>query len=584
MHADPVPTDAAPAATEEALTASYRSVFDALEEAFCVIETILDGGGRVVDCRFLAVNRAFADHTGLSDVLGRTVRDVLPQIEPFWIETFGEVARSREPARFVEEVQSLRRWFSVYAWSLVPQAGQRVAVHLTDITERKLAEDAFLDRSQQFRTLVHKAPIGVVLIDADFRLVEVNATAHTTFGDVPALIGRDLEEVVRSLWPQDRSMVTAARRTLATGVSYFEPELAVVHADRGIPEYYDWRMDRIRLPNGRDGVVCYFSDVSEQVSARHELSVSANRYRILFESIDAGFCVLEAIFDDHEWPIDFRCAEVNPAFGRHSGLEEPLGRTIAELVPDLEPFWLDALGGVALTGEPTRFVAHAQALERWFDVYAFRIGERDERKVAVLFSDVTERKRAELALQESVALMRHLTHHDALTGLPNRLLFEEKLREAVAAADRHGRPFAVLFLTLDGFEATNGDLGEASGDAVLIEVARRLRRAMRASDLLARLHGDEFVFVLPEMSEPHEAGSLAQKLVALVGGPMDVAGTTVHVHASIGVGFYPNDGADPRAVLRAADDAMHQAKLAGKGAVGYVIAPPGGAGRSAGTS
>ena len=570
-----VPTDAVLDATEAALTASHRAVFDALEEAFCVIEVILDAEGTAVDYRFAEVNHAFEDHTGLSDVLGKTVREVLPQIEPFWIDTYGQVARSREPARFVEEIQLLRRWFKVYAWPHGRPERLRVAVHFTDISERKLAEDEFFRRGKQFHKLVQKAPIGVYLVDADFRIMEVNPTAHALFGSVPDLVGRDYEEVLRSVWSRQRAdeAVRVARRTLATGASCYEPEMEVVRADDGGSEYYDWRMDRIRLPDGLDGLVCYFSDVSEHVRARQELSVSEHRYRSLFESIDAGFCVLEAIFDDHEWPIDFRYVEVNPAFARHSGLDDPRGRTITDLVPDVEAFWIDAFGAVARTGEPTRFVAHAEAMGRWFDVYAFRIGEPHERKVAVLFSDVTERKRAELALQESVAMLRHLAYLDALTGLPNRLLFEEKLREAVASADRHGRPFAVMFLDLEGFEAMNDDLGLASGDAVLIEVARRLRRALRASDVLARLHDDEFVFIIPEMAEAREAGSLAKKLLALVRGPIDVAGTTVHVRASIGVALYPNDGADPRALLRSADTAMHQAKLGGTNVMGYVIAP-----------
>ena len=107
----------------------------------------------------------------------------------------------------------------------------------------------------------------------------------------------------------------------------------------------------------------------------------------------------------------------------------------------------------------------------------------------MLFSDVTERKRAEHALQESVALLRHHAQHDALTGLPNRVLFEDRLRLAVAAAERHGRPFTILFLDLDDFKAINDDLGHESGDVVLIEVARRLRCSLRASDTLARSMG-----------------------------------------------------------------------------------------------
>jgi diguanylate cyclase (GGDEF)-like protein/PAS domain S-box-containing protein len=573
-------SDAMHVATEEALSASYRTVFDALDEAFCVIEMIFDDVGRPVDYRFVEVNRAFDDHAGTPDLLGRTAREALPEIEPYWIDTYGRVARSGEPIRFVHELQAIGRWFDVYAWPFGRPASQRVAIHFTDITQRKLDEDELRYRSEQFHALVEQAPIGVFLVDADFRIAEVNPTARPTFGDIPDLIGRDYGEVLRIQWPKELAdeVVRIARRTLATGIPHHEPEMSGVRADRGNTEYYDWRMDRIRLPDGTDGIVCYFSDISKQVWARHELAVSENRYRTLFESIDEGFCILHVIFDGDR-PVDYRYVEINPAFERHTGLVDALGRTVTELVPDIEPFWFDAYGGVALTGEPKRFVDHAESMGRWFDVYAFRIGEPRERRVAVLFNDITERKRAEHALQESVALLRHHAHHDALTGLPNRVMFEETLHAAVAAADRHGRPFAILFLDLDGFKAINDDLGHASGDVVLIEVARRLRRSLRASDTLARIHGDEFVAILPEMSELHEAGSLAQKLLHVVSDPIDVAGTTVSVKASLGVALYPNDGANPRALLRAADTAMYQAKLKGKNGVSYYLASPDGVGR-----
>jgi diguanylate cyclase (GGDEF)-like protein/PAS domain S-box-containing protein len=559
------------AVTEETLSASYRTVFDALDEAFCVIEMVFDEHGSAVDYVFVEANRAFEDHTGMRHVVGRTVREALPRIEPSWIETYGTVARSGEPIRFVDEVASLRRWFDVYAWPLGSEAGRRVAIHFTDITERKLAEDELRYRSEQFHALVEQAPIGVYLVDADFRLVEANPTARAVFGDIPALIGRDYEEVLRILWPEEvvDEVVQIARRTLLTGIPHHEPEMSGVRADRGNTEYYDWRIDRIRLPDGTNGIVCYFSDISEQVWARHALAVSESRYRTLFESIDEGFCIQELIFDDHGRPVDYRFVEINPVFERHTGLINALGRTATELVPDLEPSWIEIYGAVALTGEPKRFVDHAESMGRWFDVYAFRIGEPHERKVAVLFNDITARKRAEHALQESVALLRHHAHHDALTGLPNRVMFEEKLHATVAAADRHGRPFAILFLDLDGFKTINDDLGHASGDVVLIEVARRLRRSLRASDTLARIHGDEFVAILPEMTELHEAASLAHKLLAVVSDPIDVAGTMVRVHASIGVSLYPSDGANPRALLRAADAAMYRAKTGGKNAVSH---------------
>ena len=562
---------------EKAVAAAHREVFDALDEAFCLIEMIFDDEGAPIDYLFLEVNRAFEDHFGLSNVRGRTIGDVVPQIESRWIDTYGRVASSRKPIRFVDEISVMHRWFDVYAWPLGRPEGHHVAIHFTDITQRKLSEEQLSVRSKQFHTLVHKAPIGVTLIDTDLKIVQANPTAQKMFGDVGELVGRDYGQFLRAVWPRELATKVAqiAHRMLLTGVSHYEPEMAVVHADRGATDYYDWRMDRIQLADGLDGIVCYVTDVSRQARSRHALTASEHRYRTRFETIEEGFGILEVVFDEQERPIDYRFIEVNAAFARHSGFAEPLNRTITELLPGVEPFWFDAFGSVVLTGEATRLVAHVESLERWFDVYAFLVEESDERKVAVLFSDVTEEKQAELAVQESVSLLRYHAHHDALTGLPNRLLFEERLNEAVATADRHGRPFGVLFLDLDGFKAINDELGHSCGDAVLIEIARRLRRSLRASDFLARIHGDEFVFILHGISEAHQARSMAQKLLASVRAPIKVSDTKVRVLASIGIAMYPDDGTTANALLRAADTAMYSVKAGRRNAVGHATAASG---------
>jgi diguanylate cyclase (GGDEF)-like protein/PAS domain S-box-containing protein len=565
------------------LSVVFRSVFDALDEAFCVIEMIFDAHGEPADFRFVEVNRAFAKHTGIHDAMGKTIRELLPDIDDHWIERYGHVVRTGEPVRFSQEGKALGRWFDLYAFPLGSASIQRVGIHFTDITERKRTEDELRHRGEQFHALIEQAPIGVFVVDANTRLIEVNPAARPVFGVAQDLIGRDFGEVMRIMWPERLAdeVLAIFRQTLETGVPYHDPELAEVRADRGVTEYYDWRVDRILLPDGTFGVVCYFTDVSAQVWARTALARSEERYRTLFESIDEGFCIVHVIFDEDERPIDYRFVEVNPAFVRHTGLRDALGRTVLDLVPEIEPYWIEAYGRVALTGEPTRFVEYAKSMGRWFDDYAFRIGEPHEHRVAVLFNDITERKRAEHALQESVALLRHHAHHDALTGLPNRVLFEDRLRLAIADAERHGRPFAVLFLDLDGFKAINDELGHASGDVVLTTVARRLRRSLRAGDTLARIHGDEFVALLPELSDPLEAGTLAHDLLAVVDRPIDVAGTTVTVHASIGVSLCPDDGVEPRTLLRAADAAMYRAKLGGKNTVSYVVPSSDGDGATA---
>ncbi|MBA2597124.1 MAG: PAS domain S-box protein [Chloroflexia bacterium] len=135
-------------------------------------------------------------------------------------------------------------------------------------------------------------------------------------------------------------------------------------------------------------------------------------YRTLFMAIDEGLCVIEMLFDAQGKPADYRFLETNPAFENHTGLHDAVGKTARELVPDLDAQWFETYGKVALTGQPVRFIDEAKAMEgRWFDVYAFRLGGSDSRRVAILFKNITEQKQTEIALRES----------------------EERLRRAVAA-------------------------------------------------------------------------------------------------------------------------------------------------------
>jgi PAS domain S-box-containing protein len=131
------------------------------------------------------------------------------------------------------------------------------------------------------------------------------------------------------------------------------------------------------------------------------LRESELHYRTLFDSIDQGFCIIELIFDDREKPVDYRFLEVNPAFGKHTGLRDVPGKRMRELVPKHEDRWFELYGRIATTGEPARFENWAEHLQRWYDVYAFRFGDPKSRQVAILFNDLTARKRMEEALRRS---------------------------------------------------------------------------------------------------------------------------------------------------------------------------------------
>jgi diguanylate cyclase (GGDEF)-like protein/PAS domain S-box-containing protein len=172
--------------------------------------------------------------------------------------------------------------------------------------------------------------------------------------------------------------------------------------------------------------------------------------------------------------------------------------------------------------------------------------------------DLSERKRAE----EQV---RHMANHDALTGLPNRILLQDRLNQAIAYAHRNRSQLAILFIDLDLFKYINDSLGHQVGDVVLQMAAARLRACLREGDSVARLGGDEFVISLPVLEDSGDVGSVAQKVLDTLAQPFIVEGNELHVSGSIGISVYPGDGADAETLMRTADTAMYHAKEMGRG-------------------
>jgi len=175
----------------------------------------------------------------------------------------------------------------------------------------------------------------------------------------------------------------------------------------------------------------------------------------------------------------------------------------------------------------------------------------------IVFRDVT----AQRAIAQQLS---HRANHDALTGLPNRLLLADRIDQAIALAPRHGKKVAVLFLDLDGFKQINDTLGHLTGDLLLKSVARRLVGCVRASDTVCRQGGDEFVVLLSEVGVAPDAALLAGRILQAVGAPHMIEGHELHITTSIGIGVFPEDGAEAQALLRAADMAMYQAKANGR--------------------
>jgi diguanylate cyclase (GGDEF)-like protein/PAS domain S-box-containing protein len=181
---------------------------------------------------------------------------------------------------------------------------------------------------------------------------------------------------------------------------------------------------------------------------------------------------------------------------------------------------------------------------------------------ASLVHDVTERLNTERTIH-------YMAHHDALTGLPNRRLMQDRLNQAIMSARRKQRHVAVLFLDLDRFKVVNDTLGHDTGDFILKDVARRLSSCVREGDTVSREGGDEFVMILPDLERPEHARVVADKIVKELERPVEIGGHEIHVTPSIGISHYPNDATDVHQLLKHADNAMYQAKDAGRNTIRF---------------
>ena len=302
--------------------------------------------------------------------------------------------------------------------------------------------------------------------------------------------------------------------------------------------------------------------------AEQALRESEERLRLVANSVPALISYV-----DREQRFRFSNRTYDDWFGIPQ--ERMLGRSVAEVFGEenharMKPHIERVLGGEEVEFE---FATNAGGRNRALQLACVPHLAEDGTVLGfyMLGNDVTALKRAQedlrfaaIQLQHDARRLEFLAHHDTLTGLPNRAMFHERAREAVAHARRHDKTAAVLFLDLDNFKEVNDELGHDVGDGLLKAIASRLRACVRGDDFIARIGGDEFCVLLQDIAEPREAASVAQKLIHELRSDYAVGEHRVRSGASIGIACVPQDGHDVETLLRLADAAMYRAKDAGR--------------------
>jgi PAS domain S-box-containing protein len=381
----------------------YRALFANMTEGFAFGEVICGEDGSPRDVRFIEVNDAFEIQSGLARdaVCGRPMREVLPNLEQSWIDIYGGVALGAPARRFESYSADLDRHFSVYCFS--PRHGQ-FAILFTDITESKHNEAAHRAMAETFRQLVEHSPFGVYVVDADFRLVQVSAGAQKVFANVRPLLGRDFAEVLRCIWPEPfaSEAIGHFRRTLDTGEPYHAPSTVERRSDIDAVESYDWKIERVVLPDGRFGVVCHFYDLSERQQYEAALQAKTQQLESLLTNAPLGV----AFFDR-----EHRYVQVNEDLAAMNGIPaaDHVGRTVEALLPRNAEAVVPVLDRVFATGEPVRNFEVAGETPRepgvprhWLTGF---YPVRDDKGTVVLVgawvAEISESKRAEQALRDA---------------------------------------------------------------------------------------------------------------------------------------------------------------------------------------
>ena len=354
------------------------------------------------EMRYLHVSRRWRIDYGLGDrdLLGVSHYEVFPEISKRWKEFHrrglaGEVLRE-ENERFERANGSVQwiRW-EIRPWHDGTGGIRGIVIFSEDISERTLIEEA----RERLVAVVESSDDAIIGKNLDGIINSWNSGAEKVFGysSVEAMGKPILMLLPPERAAEEADILTHIRR--GESIDHFE----TVRVKKG-----GTRIDvSVTISPIRDssGAIVGASKIARDITERKRAEVllreSEKNYRTLFESMNEGFCTIEVLFDENDKAVDYRFLEVNPAFAIQTGILDARGRTMRDIAPNHEEHWFAIYGKIALTGEPARFENEAAQLHRWYDVHAFRVGEPQERRVAIFFDDMTERKHAAEALRRS---------------------------------------------------------------------------------------------------------------------------------------------------------------------------------------
>lgn len=435
---------------------------------------------------------------------------------------------------------------------------EELAMDVSYTLEHVASEAALAESERHYRLLADHATDMISVHDVESRYLYVSPACRTLLGiGSEVLLGRSAYDFIH---PEDHAMLAAQQRAgLETGVSAPLPTLR--YRLRRADGTYIWvettSRQRRAEADGAPTLVATTRDMTERREAEDRLRQSARA----FENSAEGVTVADP---------DGNIVSVNRAFTEITGYSEAevLGRNPRILQSGrhdrafYEGMWA-SLGSVGRwCGELWNKRKNGEIYPEWMTIASVYDDVGTLTNYVAVFADIS-------ALRESESQLDFLTHHDALTGLPNRGLLRDRLEHAVARAVRARSPLAVLLVDLDRFKTINETLGHPAGDLLLQQVALRLASRIRGGDTLGRLGGDEFVVLLEDDGSERRAGVVAASLLGLFAEPLTLDDRKLYVTASIGISLFPSNGDTADDLLRHADTAMYKAKEIGRNTYQY---------------